>query len=215
MAKTLLQNLCVAKGYPFPVYETSRRGGTLKDPMWSSLIKLNRSPSDGEVFLGDLYARKKNAEESAARRAFEALSSLREGVQPSHQVTVEVKKSTVLMVDIENIPSIVSQLPMFKGPMDIYVFVGKHHPLAGEDYQRAGLNIRKVISPSTRPGGSDSFMQIHAGIFLANKRYEKYLIATRDHFGSALAELISTNTQEWDARPAAVVSTINHILEEL
>lgn len=215
MAKNLLQNLCVSKGYPNPVYETSRRGGSVKNPLWTSLVKLNRSPCDSEVFLGEDHLRKKGAEENAAQSALDALSSLRGGSQPSPRIMVEVKIPTVLMVDLENIPSIVAQLPIFKGPMDIYVFVGKHHPLADEDYYRPGMNIIKTISPSTRPGGSDTFMQLHAGIFLASKRYDKYLIATRDRFGSALAELISTKTLSWESRSAVVVTTINHILEEL
>lgn len=215
MAKNLLQNLCVSKGYPNPVYETSRRGGSIKTPLWSSLVKLNRTPCDSEVFLGGDHLRKKGAEENAAQNALNALSSLREGRIPSPGIIVEVKSPTVLMVDLENMPSIVAQLPVFKGPIDVYIFVGKHHPLADEEYHRPGMNIVKAISPSTRPGGSDTFMQLHAGIFLSSKRYDKYLIATRDRFGSALAELISTKTLTWEARPAAVVTTINHILEEL
>lgn len=96
--------------------------------------------------------------------------------------------------------------------MDVYAFVGKHHPQAQTDF---GPDVHRVISPSTRTDGTDTCMQVYTGKFLTEGLYKLYLIATRDHFGGTLVEMISSKDFEWTPKEAVLVTTAEHVVEAL
>ena len=123
-----------------------------------------------------------------------------------------VTQKTAILVDVENLPQFISNLPKFDGPLVIYAFIGMHHPRADTNF---GDGVVKIISPSTRPDGTDTCMQLHVGLFLASEIFDRYLIATRDHFGSTLVELIDSPGFPWNRKSAAVVSNIRHVLKVL
>lgn len=210
-AKSQLQVECQSKGIPLPHY-VSAQTGPAHCPKWKCQVNLEDAPVS--CVIGDECETKKAAENSAAIKMLLRLSA-GENSRPSSPAVsrnrvLEVKIPTALLVDVENLPKLISQLPKFKGPLTIYAFVGKHHPHASTDF---GPEVIKVISPSTRIDGTDTCIQVYAGKFLMENKYELYLVATRDHFGSALVEIISSDYFEWAPKEAALVTTVEHIFE--
>ena len=207
MAKNLLQELCQRQGHDLPIYHSTQMGPP-HQPKWSSTVFLT---SRSAKFFGDECSTKKSAETNAADKALKALSS--STVSTLELIpTVEIKKSVCLMVDVENLPKLISQLPIVKGPWTIYAFVGKHHPLASVDYNS---EVSVVLSPSSHQDGTDTCMQVYTGMLLTLICHELYLIATRDHFGAALVEMIKTTGFGWRPQNAALVTSVDHILEAL
>lgn len=221
MSKNLLQELCQSRKYALPKY-ISTMVGPSHAPVWSSMVEIQ---TPDHLFLFDELVEcrtKKEAEESVAKKALAKMSS---GGRTNHiplfdplKPPIRVKGRVVLLVDVENLPKLISQLPETVGHLDIFAFVGKHHPLAVVDFESLGATT--VISPSTRPDGTDTCMGMWVGAFLANEEYDQYLIATRDHFGSALVDLITEDCQgeaipRWVKRKAVVVTTVEHTIEAL
>lgn len=118
-----------------------------------------------------------------------------------------------VLVDIENMPKFIDDIkdmsfrPKYTS-VTIYAFVGEHHCLVDKDFPEY---VIKIISPSTRPDGTDSCIQVYTGMLLAREEYDTYLIATRDHFGSALVEMIMTSNLGWNNKYAKVVTKPAHI----
>jgi hypothetical protein len=120
-------------------------------------------------------------------------------------------KSVCIMIDVENLPLFASQIPpeiLRYKDVKIYAFVGTHHALASKDF---GPRIKKILSPSTRTDGTDCCMQVYTGCFLTDEAFESYFIATRDHFGSALIDMITAEGTPWKAKKAKLVTEICHI----
>jgi len=109
---------------------------------------------------------------------------------------------TALFVDLENLPKLVEELPSTLG-LDVYVFVGEHHPLVDKEFTRP---IFRIISPSTRKDGTDTCMQVYIGMLLAQQKYEEYVIATMDHYGSTLVEMIQSNSLGWVSKSARLIT---------
>ena len=109
---------------------------------------------------------------------------------------------TALLVDLENLPKIVDELPPTLG-LDIYVFVGEHHPLVDKLFTRP---VRRIVSPSTRKDGTDTCMQVYTGMLLTQEKYEEYLVATIDHYGAALIEMIENNTLGWVGKRGRLIT---------
>jgi hypothetical protein len=134
-----------------------------------------------------------------------------------------LKRDTVLLVDVENIPKIIeTYLDKYPTPPEnfwIYAFVGKHHPQAsilnGSTSGIVGTHphVSKFLSPSTRKDGTDTYMQIYVGALLYDETFEEYLICTRDHFGGTLVEIIQSNEpgQPWRSQRATLVTCLEHI----
>lgn len=202
MAKNRLQEWCQHNGYSLPVYESTQTGPPHR-PIWKSMVYVLQDMK----FSGDDCATKSLAEASAATKALSNIIPLKTPASP-----VMVKKKTALLVDVENLPKLISQLPSFEGPMVIYAFIGKHHPLASINYSS---EVNVILSPSTRPDGTDTCMQVYVGKMLCEHRYEFYLIATRDHFGAALVDIITSDSLAWSSTRATLVSTSDHIREAL
>lgn len=109
---------------------------------------------------------------------------------------------TALLVDLENLPKIVDELPLTIG-LDIYVFVGEHHSLVDKVFNRP---VIRIVSPSTRKDGTDTCMQVYTGMLLTQQKYEEYLVATIDHYGAALIEMIENNTLGWVAKRGRLIT---------
>ena len=210
MSRNQLQEWCQKRGHVLPCY-TSTQSGSPHKPTWKSsvIIILDGNQSD---FFGDECPTKKESEANAASKVLEWITANGipyEGV-PSPKVKVTIR--TAILVDVENMPKLISQLPVFEGPVTIFAFVGKHHHLAEMDY---GDEVIKILSPSTRPDGTDTCMQVHTGRFLMENQYDVYLIATRDHFGGTLMEMIESNAFSWRAKKAMLITSVKHVLEAI
>lgn len=115
---------------------------------------------------------------------------------------------TVLMVDVENLPKFIDEVVKQITGLTIYAFVGEHHCLAGKEFPKG---VIKILSPSTRQNGTDTCMQVYTGVFLTKDLFDTYLIATRDHYGSALVDMITADSLAWKRKNARVVTQISHI----
>lgn len=120
---------------------------------------------------------------------------------------------TAILVDMENMPKFIDDISTITfdhkySSVTIYAFVGEHHCLVDKGLP---AGVIKIISPSTRPDGTDSCMQVYTGMLLAIGGYDSYLIATRDHFGSALVEMIMAPNLGWDSKYAKVITKSTHI----
>jgi hypothetical protein len=127
---------------------------------------------------------------------------------PSIHRTILFDQRTVLLVDVENLPNFIDDVCKEIQGLSIYAFIGYHHALCDKQF---AVDVNKVLSPSTRTDGTDSCMQVYVGYFLANNKYDTYLIATRDHFGSSLVDMITSKTLLWPAKKARVVTKVRHI----
>ena len=205
--KNLLQEYIQARCLPLPIYETVRIGGLDHQPSWQSSVLF-----EGKITTGEANISKSKAEMSAASKAL-ALISPTSPISPisSNPNTISrlAPPRTVLLVDVENMPNFVEEVVKEIMGLYIYAFVGEHHCLAGKIFPQG---VKKVLSPSTRPDGTDTCMQVYVGYFLARDEYDTYLIATRDHYGSALVDMITAPNLLWIERPSRVVTKVSHIL---
>lgn len=199
-----------------PKYISGRCGGTDHKPLWQSKVTF-WSVVDNEFkeVTSDILNNKIKAEFSAATYALNILTNNNkstihvidtETVDVHQQRTVSPR--TALFVDVENLPKIIDEVIQEIKGIDIYAFVGYHHCLSEKIFP---TNVIKVLSPSTRTDGSDTCMQVYIGYILAQEMYDTYLIVTRDHYGSALVEMIITDSLLWKKKDARVVTQVSHI----
>ena len=114
----------------------------------------------------------------------------------------------VLLVDVENMPNFIDEVLKEIQGLSIYAFVGYHHALCDKQFPSS---VTKILSPSTRTDGTDTCMQVYVGYFLANDMFDIYLIATRDHFGSSLVDMITAESLLWTPKNGKVVTKVRHL----
>ena len=115
-----------------------------------------------------------------------------------------------MLVDVENLPRFIDDLLLNEKyrNLQIYAFIGYHHPLAEKEYPS---NVIKVISPSTRKNGTDSCMQVYTGVLLYKELYNMYYIITKDYFGTTLVEMITSPNLGWIPKSAKLISRISQL----
>jgi|SRR3972149_4142912 len=200
-AKNQLQEYFQKKDIPLPQYESIRVGGADHEPGWMSSVVF----PDGSRFDGTVHPTKSSAQCSAAEKALARLNSIT--IEKSiDRRTVDPR--TVLLVDVENLPGFIGEVLAEVEGLDIFAFVGEHHCLSSREYP-SGVTV--IHSPSTRSDGTDTCIQVYIGCLLSMNRYDTYLIATRDHYGSALVDIISSTTLPWVGKLARVVTKVSHI----
>lgn len=197
--KNKLQEFYQKQGLPLPKYETLRLGGPDHKPVWQSRI----TTPDKIVIIGGIKPTKSLSESSAAKRA---LKSIVNDLQPK----IILPNRTALLVDVENLPKFINDVCDKYDNLDIYAFVGIHHCLSERKFPS---NVIKVLSPSTQQDGTDTCMQVYIGYLLSQNKYDNYLIATRDHFGAALIDMITSDNLLWKSKNAKLVTTIDHIVK--
>lgn len=116
--------------------------------------------------------------------------------------TVLSHKSAIL-VDVENLPKFIDAISNKLHNYIVYAFIGEHHCLSEKEYPPG---VIKITSPSTRSDGTDTCMQVYTGMLLSQEKYESYIIATRDHYGSTLVEMISSPGLGWSPKKARLVT---------
>lgn len=128
------------------------------------------------------------------------LSDLINGV---NQISMSEGASTAILVDVENLPKFIDAISNKLHNYAVYAFIGEHHCLSEKEYPPG---IIKITSPSTRSDGTDTCMQVYTGMLLAREIYDSYIIATRDHYGSSLVEMISSPGLGWTPKKARLVT---------
>jgi hypothetical protein len=178
---------------------------------------------DGTICLGQPSSTKSEAEMSSAQQALSvmALRELPSTPSTPSQSTPTICSSTTqspvtlkravnvtgrkaLLIDVENLPKFVTHLTEQQmREYTCYAFVGEHHALVDRELP---TQITRIVSPSTRPDGSDSCIQVYAGFLVAQQCFDEIVVATRDHFGSALCDQLQSAALLWTPVKARVVS---------
>ena len=153
----------------------------------------------------DVVTSSSDSESSDSNSVGQYLESLNQLIVPTENKNIEQR--IVLLVDVENMPNFINILP-HDGNIVIYAFVGEHNHLVDKKFNK---KVIKVISPSTRPDGTDTCMQVYTGMLLVKELFDIYYIATRDHFGSTLVEMIQCENLGWTPKVAKQVSKVCHI----
>jgi len=199
--KNLLQEYFQKKKLPIPQYESFRVGGTDTLPEWQSTVIIY----DNTKYMGEKCLKKTAAENSAAFIALKLIEK-QEVINP-----YDYKVNTAILIDIENLPKFYEEIPSYdlsNQNLTVYGFIGQYHPLSPKINN---YKMIKVISPSTRPDGTDTCMQVYTGMLLMLEKHEHYIIATKDHFGSALVEMITNPNLGWVAKTAQLAINYKNI----
>ena len=161
---------------------------------------------------------RKSASETKSFHDYETISDKIENLHLSKRVNFSFNEDIVLMVDSENLPNLVVELFQKIEPNDrlnVLLFVGEHHHLASKVPGEDILGVKKIITPSSRKDANDTNIQMCVGAFLVDQTYEKYMIATKDHFGGSIVDIIEKPSKYWSTRKAFHVSHVDHVLKVL
>lgn len=199
--KNRLQEYADKRHLPHASYDPKRVGGQDHSPVWQSTVTL----WNGTTYTGKCAGDRVTSERSAAQVALVDLTEVAEENMPPIMVEYE----TALLVDLENKPKLLEQLSQEQlTRMRVYAFVGKHHDLVNMVLPRG---VTRVVSPSTRRDGTDCCMQVYTGSLLTMRVYKEYLIATSDHFGPVLVEMIQSENILWPTANARLVTMANQV----
>ena len=209
--KNELQEQYQRQRLPLPKYHCQRHGGSAHEPLWQSTVTI----SDGRTFTGEVCSNKSLADMSAAERALSGLTMVSHSlltladIPPTPKINLTgLTSSTAVLVDVENLPKFIEEMGDRIREYSVYAFVGEHHCLSDKNF---GSEVIKVLSPSTRSDGTDTCMQVYMGMLLAQEAYDDYIIVTRDHYGSALVEMITTSGLGWNAKSARLVTKVSQL----
>ncbi len=247
-SKNTLQEFCIKEHYTPPSYATKKIGGEDHDPQFISFVTVTSGEKSltvpGEVCSSKISAEKSAAqnaldslisledekekvqikeEPTAVDKATDATAKVLSPSDvrdtPGTENAIENPIKVCILIDVENLPTMVFPSVALKNSsplqIDIYVFVGRHHHSVDKNL---GKNVEKIIVPTTRKDGVDTFIQMFAAISVQNSKYSHYVIVTRDHFGYALAELIRSggyvNNEVpcyWKPKKAEVVTSVDQL----
>lgn len=177
-AKNVLQEYCQALQLGLPVYHTFEY-----DMLWYARVTVAQA-SGSRSCTSSGCVHKREAEACAAMQALELL------LQDHTSQHIELPVRTVLLVDLENLPNFLEGLMHTYSNLTIVVFVGEKHALCNKVFP----NTSRVAVPSTRADAVDTCIQVYTGWCMSHNLYDCYLIATQDHFGQALVDIIQQQT---------------------
>jgi hypothetical protein len=197
-AKNQLQEFFQKHHLPLPIYTVHRVAGTDHQPKYQATLQYNDI-----IITGAICSSKRHATLIVAE---EALKMLRE----TKSVKTFSPERSALFVDVENMPNFINEVIEKIEGLTIYAFIGHHHHLSNKQWSS---EVIKILSHSTRTDGTDTAIQVYIGYHLAHNNYDRYYIATRDHYGSILVEMISLQPGPWESKSAYVVTQIGHILD--
>lgn len=224
--KNTLQEFCVKNKHSIPSYDTKKVGGTPHAPEWLSYVTIvmKKEGKDQSITVpGDVSMSKTEAEKTAATCMLTSLG-VAEDPLPIDEVEKDMSLGTLppsvpeepgmaILIDVENIPNMIFSAVTLKqkypkANITIFACVGQHHHSAKKDF---GRRVKKVVVPTTRKDGVDTFIQMYAGHLMRGTEFDSFAIATGDHFGHALVELIeegfTADESEVTQKRAIVVTT--------
>lgn len=193
-AKNIFQIYFQKRHLPIPKFTTYQIGGSDHQPIWQSRLVFQN-----QTFVSDPNLKKTNAEISLAEKVMAYITAS----EPTIHKKVFDADTAVLLIDLENLPNFPEQIMPYVQGLDVYAFVGSNHCLRDKHLPPG---VVKIISPSTRPDGTDTCLQMYTALFLVHKPYDYYYIATRDHFGSGLVDMIKSAAMPWQPRRAQTVT---------
>jgi hypothetical protein len=189
-SKNKLQEYYQKKSLPLPNYDTTKIVDQYV-PTWECKLTI-----ENKIFFG-YDSKKTGAEIKAAELALDYLTSLKRSV-------VCTKSSTIILIDIENCPTIFFELFDFKLDVKIVGFLSKNHPLNKKVVDYSEFIVRV---PSTRKDAADVGMILYIGQHI--DKYDEFIIVTYDHFADSVADCLA------DRKKCTVCTSISDILERI
>jgi len=197
--KGKLQEFGQQRGWQLPKYITSRVDGEDHRPVFRTELKFY-----GCVFK-ETGGSKKESEQNAAKRMFEYMdSAFGASYLSSNEISdpeydseeQELKREDVdqqdvesithvMMIDGENLQTLVHEIRPTEG-VQLIVYFSKHHHLARTKYKR---HVIKRVSPCTRADGCDIYMAMD--IMTMPSEYpnlREITVFSRDKFAAAVAD---------------------------
>ncbi len=171
---------------------------TSEGKMWTSICTL--VSSDGNMrFEGVPQSRKVDSDASAATIALEYLN--RESREASAAVHLSIKRRSIVLVDLENVPRALRDVTRYFGG-DVAVtspvmFLFFYSPNSAFPKHEKIPNYRFVKVPSTRKDAADVgicfYLGYHLSTLLATMpdMIPDYHIISKDHFAETLKECVS------------------------
>ena len=202
--KTVLQQICQKRKLPLPTYKTEQVGKERGNKiLWQATV----SSTFGQ-FKSKIYYNKKHAEADCAEKVLKYIEE-----QDNKITKFVIENKTLILIDGENLPNFISEIDgkinLVESDVEIKLFITSAHALAQKE---TPSKTELVVINSTRRDSVDTCLQVYCGFLLSTKIYEKIYIATKDHFGDSLVELLNSNQHMWDATNALVVINGDDIL---
>lgn len=199
--KNVLQELCVQRGFPSPVYTTTITGGTGHSPVFRTVLKV----ANREYTYSDSLTRRE-VELRCAKIALDDIGPRsRHGTpvpqQPQNMrspppinlvprqptVTTAVIPTTIVLVDLDNCD--ISTAIIQASNAMFYIFVSKNSAKNFTQYR--GLdNCVVQPAPTTVRDATDTLMIYEARGLRDKYPAARFIIFTRDHFGETLSLLV-------------------------
>lgn len=205
--KNHLQEHYMKLGKPLPQYKTTMTGGESHMPIWRSTLVAN---SRQFVAQGP---NKKAAEQEVAKQAYYVIAGIQmeKPQEKPQEKTLEdelkllidnsiydrkdIKKEKeseprekIVLIDADNITVPIDVPPKY--PLVRFVFfVSRNGTKDMSGY--SGKNCRVRVPPTVTKDAVDHLISFSAGMFVNKYPNVKLIIASRDHFGEALAALCS------------------------
>lgn len=183
-SKNILQEYCVAKGSPHPVYDTYRESGPSHNPVFKSKVIL-----DNSLTFVATGSSKKAAELKVAKVANIYFGLEAETPPRDNECTCSPKSDTAILIDLENMSGDVPQFQKLKG-VDIYGFATTNHPSSCKEISPIKL---KTVN-STVKDAADMYLAMALTQMIASREYENYVIATSDHFAEAVVDVCKSTS---------------------
>lgn len=203
--KNQLQEIFQKRKLSLPIYNINRIGGTDHQPLWQATITYIYD-NDTIELTGEICSTKSQATMNVAEKALKSLTQI-------DSIKISSPPRSALFVDVENMPSFIDEVLNHIDNMTIYAFIGYHHCLSKKTWPSS--NVIKILSHSTRPDGTDTAMQVYIGYYLAQNLYDRYYIATHDHYGSTLLEMITNQPGPWEQKSSYLVTQVKHIIDTM
>ena len=225
-AKNLLQIRCQREKLMLPIYVTCRDGGSDHVPMWKSTVTINALSCEGvpsmtkiqaeisaaERFLA-VFVEKKN-DPSEARIERPELGRFNQEIISTNthfKVPTPIEKDlrrTILLIDGENMHGFAAKLPdSILNSVTVHLYLGEHHALSSKESDH---RIKKILCPGSRKDLVDTCITMHVAMFLTQKLYDRYWIASRDHFASTVVDLIGWSMIGETSASGKVVTQLTH-----
>ena len=204
-----------------PIYRIQETG---MDKLWQASVLIGESE-----FFGISTIYEDMASENAAMNALSSLTAWKKPVAstairtpcsqnkaltPRNTLSpipkkVAVAKKTVLLVDLENMPKFISQLPMFDENMTVYAFVSERNIRMTKKLRS---DVKVITAKTCKRDGADICMQMHLGTYLNANQFEIYLLASNDHFAGAAKDIMSSDEMAWTKQQAIVVKKVADVI---
>lgn len=204
--KNVLQEILMKRGIPPPKYETIRTGGQDHAPLWKSKVSFQ-----GHCYESEEYYSKKEAEQNAARIAYESLDISPTPLSQETNINSSKYSGSVLIIDVENRPKDYD-LVRFTN-IDTYLVISSGHALEAK-IELSRRNHRLISVPTMQSNGAD--MGIIVLATMLRNYYDRLIIISTDKFvlpmPDCLSDISYIDPNHTDQKEIKIYRNINQFL---